>query len=207
MEQSPTEKRLPCCCWICRENSRKILHRLPYVDIKTNFIPKSSTAPPRPCRCRVSLVFSKINLKNLVSSKIDNTISDHGSWEEPFTTCWVPKVHGISTSRPSSSFHNPRFGLHMANTGAGVISCAHLRHSSLALDSSVSKAILNKDWKPNFSYNGFPILDPSNQHSRSKLSAFLIPAFMRSEPIPHRRCAGWTAIQFSAGTMLACFRF
>jgi hypothetical protein len=57
----------------------------------------------------------------------------------------VPKLHGFFTSSPSSLFHWPCFGLHMANIGGGVISCAHFRHSSPASGRLLSKSSLRRD--------------------------------------------------------------
>jgi hypothetical protein len=121
------------------------------------------------------------------------------STSQPTTSHYaVPKVQGSFTSLPSSHFHTPLFGLHMANIGGGVISCAHLRHSSLALVRSLSNARLSRDWNSNFSYNGLPIVEASIQHSRFRVSARRMPTFINREPTPRRRCEGTTASQFRA---------
>lgn len=104
---------------------------------------------------------------------------------------------GNTTGFPDSS-QAPFFGLHIVKNGVGVISCAHLRHTSLASLLSVSNTILNNERNPCFSYNGFPIDEASIQHSTPNSSARETPTFISSEPMPWRRYAGKTAIQLSA---------
>lgn len=96
----------------------------------------------------------------------------------------VPRSHGNLIAPPLVLFQSPCFGLHMANIGGGVISCAHFRHSSLAPVRPLSNARFRRDWNSNFSYNGLPMVDASIQHSRFRLSARRTPTSIKRRPTP-----------------------